>query len=361
MHPLVRIVERVDHALFDGTLRRTVRNGDRMEGVPGALGLSRRQRAAVARRRERRIDPGEFVRPVEVPRFIGGTTGRSGTRWLVRVLKAQYASQPVVMDEVGVFVLSLLRSAPYEYYQLGIDDSVEKRAFYVDYFLKQMHRYAFKRRNMYGSGMLGLVDYVPRRAISEAGRALKADLPGLSSLADIRKRFGDFYLHLLNYHAAIVHGSASTWINKEPPYGRHADELLQMVPNARLVILARDGRATALSMFKRRWMDSVRACMDRWGEFSRMTVDAVGRVPQDQVLVLPYNRMVNDFEASLSEVHGFLGLPEPDFEALRTHPDKTLYPQSASLDRWRNEISSQDIDYFDRTYGGLMERLGLPL
>ena len=78
------------------------------------------------------------------------------------------------MDEIGVFVLSLIRSAPYEYYQLGIDDSVEKRANYVKYFLRQVQTYAFKRRNIYGSGMLGLVDYVPRRAIVKAGEALTA-------------------------------------------------------------------------------------------------------------------------------------------------------------------------------------------
>lgn len=359
MNPFLRQIERIDHALFDGTLRRTVRNADRMSGVAGLEHTSRLQRTLIARRREKKLPPSEFIRPIEIPRFIGGTTGRSGTRWLVRILKAEYGSEPVVMDEVGVFVLSLMRSAPYEYYQLGIDDSVEKRAFYVDYFLKQVRRYAFKRRHMYGSGMLGLVDYVPRRAIAKAGEALKADLPCLTTLADISRRFGDFYLHLLNYHAAILHGSASSWINKEPPYGRHADELLRMVPNGRLVILARDGRATALSMYKRRWMDSVRACMDRWGEFSKMTLEAIDRAPARQAMILPYKKLVGNFEESLSHIHSFFELPPPDFDLLRNHPDKTLWPQSEALERWKQEIDPADIDYFDRTYGWIMERLGL--
>ncbi|MCG8479901.1 MAG: sulfotransferase [Spirochaetales bacterium] len=359
MNPLVRQVERIDHALFDGTLRRTVRNADRMLGAVGVETVGRLGRARIARQREKRLAPQEFIRPVSLPRFIGGTTGRSGTKWLVRVLKAQFRSEPVVMDEVGVFVLSLIRHAPYEYYQLGIDDSVEKRANYVKYFLKQVHRYAFKRRNIYGSGMLGLVDYVPRRAIVKAGEALKTDLPSLTTLPQITRRFGDFYLHLLNYHAAIVHGSASSWINKEPPYGRHADELLRMIPNAKLLILARDGRATALSMFKRRWMSSVRACMDRWGEFSGMTLEAVKRAPADRVMVLPYREMVRNFEESLTTVHSFLELPAPDFDRLRDNPDGTLFPQTNSLDRWKQEIDTADIEYFDSTYGSIMDALEL--
>lgn len=359
MNPFLRQIERIDHALFDGTLRRTVRNADRMESTAGVENASRIARTRIARRRERTLSIAEFVRPVALPRFIGGTTGRSGTRWLVRVLKAQFHSEPVVMDEVGIFVLALIRQAPYEYYQLGIDDSVEKRANYVEYFLKQVSIYAFKRRNIYGSGMRGLVDYVPRRAIVKAGEALKADLPSLKTLPEITKRFGDFYLHLLNYHAAIVHGSASTWINKEPPYGRHADELLRMVPNAKLLILARDGRATALSMYKRRWMSTVRECMDRWGEFSRMTLEAVGRAPADRVMILPYGRMVQEFEESLTTIHSFFELPPPNFDLLRNHPDKTLYPQPTSLDRWKREIDEADIEYFNTKYGSIMQELGL--
>ena len=163
----------------------------------------------------------------------------------------------------------------------------------------------------------------------------------------------------MNYHAAIVHGTASSWINKEPPYGRHADELLRMVPAAKLLILARDGRATALSMFKRRWMSSVRECMDRWGEFSRMTLEAVGRAPTERVLVLPYRDMVGNFEESLTTVHSFFELPEPDFDRLRNNPDGTLFPQTTSLDRGKREIDAADIAYFDSKYGSIMESLGL--
>jgi hypothetical protein len=350
-----QLLKAIDDRFLDQTIRRARLNGRRLANPPGAGGLAS---AARAWRRERTVPDEHFLSPPAHPRFIGGTTGRSGTRWLVRVLKAQFRSQPVVIDEIGVFVLSLLREAPYEYYQFGTDDAADRRGPYVEYFLRQMERYAFRRRNMYGGGMRGLVDYVPRRAIRRAGDSLKRDLRSLSDLPEITRRFGDFYLHLLNYHAAIVHGGSSGWINKEPPYGRHADELLRMVPGGRLVVLARDGRASALSMFKRRWMSSVRECMERWGEFARMTVDAVERAPTDQVLLLRYEDLVRDFEPELARIHHFFELPEPEFDVILSNADETLRPQPAGLDRWAGEIADEDLRWFEVTYGDLMERLG---
>lgn len=349
----------IDERLLDQTIRRVKLNARRRAENPAAR--PRRWSAGgilTAWSLERRLPVEDALWTPERPRFIGGTTGRSGTRWLVRVLKHQFPSDPVVMDEVGVFVMAALREAAYEYYQLGTDDAARLRAPYVHHFLTQMHRYAFDRRRMYGSGMRGLCDYVPRRALRLAGRSLAEDLPAHSTLPEITERFGRFYLHLLNYHAAIIHGSRSEWISKEPPYGRHADQLLAMVPHGRLLVLARDGRASALSMYRRGWERSIRACMQRWGEFARMTTEALDRLPSgdERVLVLRYEDVVRDFDTQLRRIHAFFDLPEPAFE--RILADETLRPQSVSLEKWREEIGAEDLAWFDASYGGLMERLG---
>ena len=350
------LLKALDDRLFDQVYRRTKINARRLAGVNAA---GRVQRQLVALRREQGVRAGDCLYRPEVPRFIGGTTGRSGTRWLVRLLKEQFVSRPVVMDEIGVFVLAALREAPYEYYQFGADDAAERRAAYVDHFLSQMRTYAFRRRKVYGAGMRGLIEYVPRRAIHMAGEALAADLPGLTSFEEITRRFGDFYLHLLNYHAALIHGGPSGWISKEPPYGRHADELLALVPNGKLVILARDGRASALSMYRRRWMDSVRGCMERWGTFAEMTLRALDNAPADRVLLLRYEDMVRDFETNLSRVHEFFALPEPDFDRIyAASAEEGLVPNPESLERWKSAVDPSDVRWFSERYGETMERLG---
>ncbi|MFP3959903.1 MAG: sulfotransferase family protein [Spirochaetaceae bacterium] len=350
-----QIARTIDDRLLDQTIRRVRINARRLANASGTSTFSR---TLEAWKRERHLPRQDFLFRTTNPRFIGGTTGRSGTRWLVRILKAQFAGDPVVMDEIGVFVMALLREAPYEYYQFGTDNAAERREPYVDHFLRQMERYAFRRRNVYRAGMRGLVDYVPRRAIRLAGEDLRRDLRQLSGLEEITQRFGDFYLHLLNYHAAVVHGGAASWINKEPPYGRHADELMSMVPHARLIVLARDGRASALSMYKRRWMATTRECMSRWAVFSRMTADALQRCPSEQVLLLRYEDLVRDFETQLPRIHEFFGLPAPDFGRLYAIGDDSLKPQPASLDTWKREVSAADLQWFEREHGELMARLG---
>jgi hypothetical protein len=350
-----RLLKHIDQNLLGQRIRRSRLNARRILGDKRRPDVSEMLRA---RRRELAVAGEDILFTPEPPRFIGGTTGRSGTRWLVRLMKAQFSTGPVVIDEVGVFVMALLREAPYEYYQLGTDNAAWRREAYLDYFLKQMKRYAFQRRRMYGAGMRGLSDYVPERALVVAGQRLKEDLSGQTQLAGISRSFGNFYVHLLNYHAAIVRGGASSWVSKEPPYGRHADELFCMVPEGKLVVLLRDGRASALSMYKRRWMDSVRACMERWGTFAEMTLEAVERSPSDRVLLVRYEDLVRDFKAQLSQIHRFLDLPAPDLGLLESHPDASLRPQPESLDRWQREVTTEDAEWFGATYGGLMERLG---
>jgi hypothetical protein len=352
---LKQLLKAIDGRFLGHVFRRTKRNARFLQTEPTTdrLGL-----LWAAFSRERALPEASFLHRTENPRFIGGTTGRSGTRWLVKLLRHQFGSRPVVMDEIGVFVLSLLRAAPYEYYQFGTDNAAARRAAYLEYFLAQFKRYAFRRRNMYGAGMRGLVDYVPMRAIDLAGRALAQDVARLSSFEEIRQRFGEFYLHLLNYHAAIIHGESSGWINKEPPYGRHADDLFAMVPHARLVVLARDGRASAVSMYRRRWMDSIRACMERWGTFAQMTVDALENAPAEGVLLIRYEDLVRDFETKLSEIHRFLSLPHPDFDSIYAAGKAGLAPDPESLDKWRSSVNNADLDWFSEHYGNLMERLG---
>jgi len=350
-----RLLKYLDDRVLDQAYRRTKINARRLAGFEPDGAIARR---LTAWSRERNVGTADCIYPTENPRFIGGTTGRSGTRWLTKLLKHQFRSEPVVMDEVGVFVLAAFREAAYEYYQFGTDDAAERRAAYVRYFLHQMRTYAFRRRRVYGSGMRGLIEYVPGRAIEMAGAALESELPQLQTFDEITRRFGAFYTHLLNYHAAIIHGGRSGWISKEPPYGRHADELLSLVPNGKLVLLARDGRASALSMYRRRWMDSVRGCMERWGTFAEMTLRALERAPAEQVLLLRYEDVVRNFEENLSRVHAFFSLPEPDFAAIHEAEDPALRPRASSLDRWRDEIDSEDLEWFSRHYGSTMERLG---
>jgi hypothetical protein len=273
-------------------------------------------------------------------------------------MERELGGDPVVIGEHGMFVLSLFREAPYEYYQLGTTGAAQKREHYLDYFLTQVRRYAFRRRRLYGSGIKGMIRYVPRRAIDRAGEWLREELRSVSAFPEIKRCFGDFYLALHNYHAAVIRGASAGWVNKEPPYGRHADTLLGMVPHARLVVMARDGRASALSMYKRGWTSTLRGAMERWREFAERTVEAVERCPENAVLIVHYEDMVREFEQTLKKVFRHFEIPLDVVDRILSSGYAESLPRNDSLERWKDEIDTHELNWFEEHCRPIMKRLG---
>lgn len=345
-----------DAVMAGGSLRRAVRNyagedPERRRGGSVPLGAA----GTVLRGlwRERTIRPETFILPARRPGFIAGTTGRSGTTWLADLLRRELSRTHVVIREIGLFDLAQFRGAPYEYFQYA---HLPTRVVYRRYFRHFMLERAYFIRRKIDGTMLGVCDLVPRRALRLALDALDERLEGVRSLEDIEGCFGQFYAWLFNCHAELIH-RGHPWISKEPPYGRNADQLLRMIPDAHLVVLVRDGRDVASSMYAHGWNATLRDAMDRWRHFTRMTAEAIERCPPDSVLVVRYANLVHEFDREIGRIAAFLGLPA----AISLAPDDPLRPSAASLGRWRSSTSEEDREYFERTCGDLMERFGVPL
>lgn len=347
----------LDALLLGGTVRRAVRNygaGAPREREDGRIRPREIGSVAHGIRRERTLPAEAYLRPCETPRFIGAATGRSGTTWLKDVLGAGLGDTHLAVREIGLFDLAQFRGAPYEYLQYA---NLPQRDVYRSYFREFVLRRAyFIRRNLDGT-MLGLCDLVPRRVVKSALDRLDHRLDEARTLEAIERCFGDFYLWLFNAHAELV-ADGRPWISKEPPYGRNADQLFRMIPHARLVVLARDGRDVALSMHERGWHPSVRHAMDRWRHFAAMTARALDDCPDGRWMVVRYRDLVTDFEDRMGAITDVLDLPPLDPGALER---AGLAPDPASLDRWKTELADGDRDYFAATCGDLMERFGLPV
>ncbi len=343
----------IDDRLFNDSFRRALVNGKLLRNHKrcGLLGDS-----LEALKRERTVPDEHYLFRPEHGRFIGGVSGRSGTTWLTRLIAYLTNDTHAVIGEQGLFVLGMFREAPYEYLQFGGEHA--GRRTYLDYFEKVVTTWAYKRRKIYGQGLKGPMRYIPVRAIRGAMRHLREEVALCTDLLCVQRAFGDFYQALLNYHAATLFGNRADWISKEPPYGRHADTLFRFVPTAQLVVLSRDGREASLSMYKRGWGDSIRSCMKRWGDFTQMTLDSLAGAPEEKWMLLRYDDLVADFEPQIRQVFAHLRLPEPDVERVSGSGNKDLLPRTASIGRWKNEITTADIDWFNSQYGATMEALG---
>jgi hypothetical protein len=154
--------------------------------------------------------------------------------------------------------------------------------------------------------------------------------------------------------AAVLEAGTVEWVSKEPPYGRHAGELYDLIPDCRLVIMLRDGRDTALSMARKGWQrDDLQACIDRWRLFSEMTLESVGRVPESNVLLLRYEDLLDDAAENLERVLGFFG-----YDDVALDPSRLERPLGGNAGKWMEAMGPETKSYFDRTCGEISARLG---
>jgi len=298
----------------------------------------------------------DFLLERSSDRFLGGVTGRTGTKWVTRVLRSALRGRCCMLQERGAFQLAQLRSAGYEYYQATPGDDLN-HASYLRFFRRFALGPMYDRRQVYGKGLRGFSSRgASRRAVRLALLRLESDLAASTTLAACHQAFGRFYTALLTFEAR-VHAGTTEWISKEPAYGRHADDLWRMVPGCRLVVLARDGRDVALSMMKRGWCggDALR-CMERWRDFSIMTLDALGRIPPENQLLVHYEWLLTDLEGQLRQITRFYGLDvsEADIASAR----ERNAPRPDSSEKWKSELRPEQLAWFDRHCGATMQRLG---
>jgi hypothetical protein len=306
--------------------------------------------------KENTLEPDKFLFQPDISRFIGGVSGRTGTTWLKRLINHQSKETHQVIGEQGLFVLSGFRKAPYEYYQVGASNKARRE--YLKYFKDFILTEGFGRYKIYGGKPgFGLFDLLPKRGIKLAFNLLKKELESASTFEEIQAKFGNFYLSLFNHYSAIS-SNGSPWISKEPSYGRHANELFNLIPNAKLVIMVRDGRDTALSMYEKGWQPTVKKSIDRWRTFANMTLKALEDSPEDQYLLVNYSDLIYNFSELLYSIFDFLDLPDPNIEEIMATSKKLkLKPDSGSVSAWKTKMDPSDIKYFEETGLKIQEQL----
>ena len=162
------------------------------------------------------------------------------------------------------------------------------------------------------------------------------------------------------------------WGDKTPLYLRYVDELSAIWPDARFVVLVRDGRDVALSVMRLPFgPNNVWAAARAWSLAVRLGREAEIRFP-DRVFSLRYEDLAEQPGTEMRHVCSFLGLDyEPDMLAIeRTDAAKIVDDQSgwfssiwagintASVGRWRSEMTQADQRIFESVAGAELEALG---
>ena len=162
------------------------------------------------------------------------------------------------------------------------------------------------------------------------------------------------------------------WGDKTPAYIGHIDRVAAIWPEARFLVLVRDGRDVALSLLKVPFgANNVWAAARSWAGAIRHGRDAARRYP-DRVLTVRYEDLVTLPAEEVPRICGFLGLEyDPDMLAIdRTDRTKVVEDQAGwftnvwggittdAVGKWRRELTPHQQQVFESVAGAELRELG---
>jgi hypothetical protein len=172
---------------------------------------------------------------------------------------------------------------------------------------------------------------------------------------------------------------------KTPDYVRHLPFLHRLFPWARSVHIIRDGRDVALSIVEwacrdgrqkgpaklALWQEQpVATCALWWRWQVRLGRRSRSVLPPGTYDEVRYEALVDDPEAALRSVAGFLGLPFSDRmlsfnDGKVRHEDglsakKAWLPPTPGLRDWRTQMEPNDVELFEALAGDLLSELDYP-
>lgn len=158
------------------------------------------------------------------------------------------------------------------------------------------------------------------------------------------------------YRAFAINQGKSRWGDKTPAYLEHIDDLIRIWPQARFVLVVRDGRDVALSVRHLPFgANNVWAAAVDWSCGIRLGLDAHERHPAN-VEIVHYESFVTDPRREVERICAFLDLVfDPGMlQVSETRPEKLESDKgewfaniwnginSRSVERWRTQMSTND-------------------
>jgi Sulfotransferase family len=181
------------------------------------------------------------------------------------------------------------------------------------------------------------------------------------------------------------------WGDKTPFYVRKMDVIQKVLPEARFIHLIRDGRAVALSI-KDLWFgpDTISECAEFWvARLDEAREQAQDLLHYQEII---YEDLVRDPEPNLRRIAEFIDVPfdermvryyenvderiavetppeevAPDGRIVSTEERMKIMenlkrpPDPTRIDRWREQMSPEDIATFESIAGDRLRELGYPV
>lgn len=150
---------------------------------------------------------------------------------------------------------------------------------------------------------------------------------------------------------------AARWADTTPANARKADRLHWVYPDARIIVVHRDGRDVAASFVNQSFgPDDVFVALQQWADRTRRIHRAVQASPQGTVLEFDLvDLVVHQRAETVASLMGFLEL-EPD-AVFTEWFDLNVTPAGAHSGRWRKDFDESMQRAIDHDYSRLCDEL----
>lgn len=172
---------------------------------------------------------------------------------------------------------------------------------------------------------------------------------------------------------ARKHGKAR-WGDKRPLYFQEVDVLLRLFPDAQIVHIVRDGRASVASLKRMPWwpFDSI-GSMATWSQAEYCARRDQRRLPRDTFHLVRYESLVADPRTVLGELCDFLG-EDFDDAMLEPHRVSEVVPErktwhenlrsgvtTSAVESWRAGLEPWELGLMESVLGRKLVRHGYQL
>ncbi len=146
-----------------------------------------------------------------------------------------------------------------------------------------------------------------------------------------------------------------SWGDKTPLYVKHLQELHQLFPKAKFILMVRDGRDVALSLLEKEWGPvNIFSCAELWKECYKNTEIVEALENKQLLLTVCYEDVLKSPEASMERVFNFIGasVDQHKISLVANHVRRS------NFNKWRTAMTSKQITTFESVAATSLIRLG---
>ena len=165
----------------------------------------------------------------------------------------------------------------------------------------------------------------------------------------------------------LAQNGKKVWGDKSPNLQHYINDLMLLIPEAKILHIVRDGRANAYSMSSRSYKNLALSAQ-QWVDGNIFGLVNQNILGSENYKMLPYEKLLIDPQKELRSVCDFLEIPfseamldlSDDQRAEEKRYVKSFFDTS-KIDTWKKKISPKEIKQVESIQGPLLEKLGYQL